>query len=255
MRRIFSKIRHRLLENKKLSEYLLYAVGEILLVVVGILLALQIDNQNDLRKDREKEVHYLANIKTDLQINLEEMDRYLADRTESIAAAKRIIAHFEGEPVTDYSAFNADGVQVYDWKRFWQNDNTFQELVNSGNLALISNDAIKKSLMDIELLYKIMKSEEDHYRFDTETLIYRPLYELMDLAPITANFEYRVSNGSSGENAPLTAEYFSEYLQNKQLKNGFVMTILEFNKMNGQMREIKRMTGELIKLIDAEIAR
>ena len=253
MIRFFRKIRRQLLLENKLSRYLLYAVGEILLVVLGILIALQINNQNDLRKERLKEIHYLENIKTDLNINILEMDRYLEIRTETIEAAKRIIEHFEGEPITDFSAFNADGVRIYNWQKFWQTNSTFQELVNSGNLALISNDTIKKSLFDIESIYKKMKSEEDHYRFDTEKLIYEPLYELMDLHPLVSNFEYHASNGSSGKDVTLSAEYFSDYLKNTKVKNGFVMTVLEFGIMNGQMREMKRMTEELILLINEEI--
>ena len=248
----FRKIRQNLLMESKLSKYLLYAVGEILLVVIGILIALQINNQNDLRKERVKEIHYLENIKTDLEINILEMDRYLDIRTESIAAANRVIEHFDGKPITDYSAFNADGVQVYEWEKFWQNNNTFQELVNSGNLALISNEVIKKSLLDIESLYKKLKSEEDHYRFDTEKTIYEPLYDLIDLHPIVANFEYRVTGGESGKDVTLSSEYFSEFLKNTKLKNGFVLTVLEFDKMNGQMREIKRVTEELVLLINEE---
>jgi len=255
MIKFFRNIRRQSLAESKVTKYLLYAAGEILLVVVGILIALQINNQNDLRKQRATELHYLENIKTDLDINLAEMDRYLDTRMECIAAANRILEHFDGKPITDYSAFNADGVMIYSWQKFWQNNNTFQELVNSGNLALLSNEAIKKKLLDIESLYKKMKSEEDHFRFDTETLIYQPLYELMDLNPLVNNFEYRVSDGKSGKDMPLSAEYFSEYLKNTKLKNGFVMTVLEFNTMNGQMREMKRMTEELVSLINVETAK
>lgn len=255
MIRFFRRLRQRLLLEHKLRQYFFYAIGEILLVVIGILIALQINNQNDLRKDRLKEVHYLGNIKTDLQINLQEMDRYLQYRTECIAAANRVLEHFEGEPITDYAAFNADGVHIYEWERFWQNDQTFQELVNSGNLALISNEAIKTALLDIELLYMIMKSEEDHYRFDTETALYKPLYEMMDLLPMVASYEYHVTGGSSGENVDLSGAYFSDFLKNTTVKNGFVMTVLELGKLNQQMREIKRRTEGLVELIDAEIAR
>lgn len=255
MIRFFGKIRQKLLAENKLSKYFFYAIGEILLVVIGILIALQINNQNDLRKERIKEIHYLGNIKTDLDINLLEMDRYLDVRAESIESAKRIIEHFEGKPITDYSAFNAEGVQIYNWQKFWQTNNTFQELVNSGNLALISNDAIKKSLFDIESVYKKMKSEEDHYRFDTEKLLYEPLYALMDLNPMVANFEYRISQGQSGEDMELSAEYFSDFLKSTKIKNGFVLTVLEFSTLNGQMREMKAMTEELITLIDEEIAK
>jgi hypothetical protein len=253
MIKFFRKIRQKLLNENRLGKYSLYAIGEILLVVIGILIALQINNQNDLRKDRIKEIHYLKNIKTDLNINLLEMDRYLEIRTENIEAAKRIIEHFEGKPITDFTAFNADGVKIYSWQKFYQNNNTFQELVNSGNLALLSNDSIKKKLLDIESLYKKMKSEEEHYRFDTESVIYGPLYELMDLNPMVSNFEFYASNGNSGTDVALTSEYFSEFLKNKKLKNGFVLTVLEFTTLNQQMREIKQMTEELILSIDQEI--
>jgi hypothetical protein len=253
MIKFFRKIRQKLLNENRLGKYSLYAIGEILLVVIGILIALQINNQNDLRKDRIKEIHYLKNIKTDLNINLLEMDRYLEIRTENIEAAKRIIEHFEGKPITDFTAFNADGVKIYSWQKFYQNNNTFQELVNSGNLALLSNDSIKKKLLDIESLYKKMKSEEEHYRFDTESVIYGPLYELMDLNPMVSNFEFYASNGNSGTDVALTSEYFSEFLKNKKLKNGFVLTVLELTTLNQQMREIKQMTEELILSIDQEI--
>ncbi len=237
------------------GKYLLYAIGEIVLVVIGILIALQINDANDTRKERLKEVHYLENIKTDLQFNIQEMDRYLAIRTGCIEAAQRIITHFEGEPITDYDAFNADGVSIYSWQKFYQSNNTFQELVNSGNLALITNESIKTRLLDLESLYKKMKSEEDHFRFDTEKLIYEPLYALMDLDQLVNNFEYRASGGESGKEVVLNAAFFEDYLKSQKLKNGFSMTILEFGTINEQMRMMKQMSEELITSIDAEIVK
>jgi len=255
MIRFFRSVRQHLLVDFRFSRYFLYAAGEIVLVVIGILIALQINDANDARKERLKEIHYLENIKTDLNINIQEMDRYLAIRTACIEAAQRLMTHFEGEPIADYDAFNADGVSIYSWQKFYQTNNTFQELVNSGNLALISNQAIKTGLMDLESLYKKMKSEEDHFRFDTEKLIYEPLYELMDLQQLVNNFTYVASGGRSGEKVTLDAAYFEDYLQSRKLKNGFSMTILEFGTMNDQMKMMKQMSEELIALIDTEIAR
>ena len=242
-----------MIKENRASKYLLYAIGEILLVVIGILIALQINDNNDLRKIRAKEIHYLQNIRTDLEINILEMDRYIDIRTGYIESANRIIKHFEGEPITDLSAFNEDGVKIYSWQKFYQSNNTFQELVNSGNLALISNDSIKNMLLDIESLYKKMKSEEDHYRFDTEKLIYEPLYEILDLNPLVRDYAYRVSNGQSGNNTSLSNEYFSDFLKNRKLKNGFIMTAMEFGIMNGQMSKMKQMSEELIATINNEI--
>ena len=55
------------METGKTGKYLKYAIGEIILVVIGILIALQINNQNELSKEREKEVSYLKNLKADLR--------------------------------------------------------------------------------------------------------------------------------------------------------------------------------------------
>lgn len=66
MIKFFRKIRQKLLTENKFSKYLLYAIGEIILVVIGILIALQINNSNELNKQRAKEVQFLKNLKSDL---------------------------------------------------------------------------------------------------------------------------------------------------------------------------------------------
>lgn len=251
----FMKLKQRTLADGALGRYLAYATGEIILVVIGILIALQINNANDKRKDRARELGYLTNIRADLVANMAEMDRYLATRTEAVAAAQRIIRHFDGEPIQDASAFNADGISIYSWQRYYQIDNTYQELVNSGNFALLSNDRIKHGLLDLEAQYKKMKGEEDHFRFDTETLLYHPMYESMDLDPIVMDYAYRASQGQAGKDGKLTAQTFAGYLKNRMLKNGFVMTIVEFDTMNEQMREMKRLSLQLKGEIELEMKR
>ena len=249
------KLRRRMLAEGAFGKYLAYAVGEIVLVVVGILLALQINNYNDARKDRARELSYLENIRADLVANISEMDRYLASRTEMIAAAQRIVEHFEGKPIEDASDFNADGVSIYSWQRYYQINNTYQELVNSGNFALLSNDRIKHGLLDLESQYKKMKGEEDHFRFDAETLLYHPLYESMDLNPLVMDYAWRASQGEAGKGGVITTETFVDYLNNQKLKNGFVMTILELGTMNEQMSEMKRLSQTLMDEIDEEVKR
>ena len=71
MLRFFRQIRQRLLTDNKFSKYLLYAIGEILLVVIGILLALQINNWNEWRKDRQTEKEIIQNLTENLEMILE----------------------------------------------------------------------------------------------------------------------------------------------------------------------------------------
>lgn len=58
MIKFFRRIRQRLLTENKFSKYLFYAVGEIVLVVIGILVALQLNNWNEERAQREIEIYY-----------------------------------------------------------------------------------------------------------------------------------------------------------------------------------------------------
>ena len=66
MIRIFRNIRKKLASENKVLSYSRYVIGEIFLVVIGILIALQINNWNENRKDRLVEINYLKNLKHDL---------------------------------------------------------------------------------------------------------------------------------------------------------------------------------------------
>ena len=106
MIKFFRKIRQKTLTENKFSKYLLYAIGEIILVVIGILIALQINNLNEAKKTRTKEISYLKNIKTDLVITNLEIEQYISNRTERAISASNVIEHYNGKPVTDWNEFN-----------------------------------------------------------------------------------------------------------------------------------------------------
>lgn len=66
MIKFFRKIRHRLLTESKFSNYILYAIGEIVLVVIGILIALQINNWNDRKNQHQSDIEFLNNLKGEI---------------------------------------------------------------------------------------------------------------------------------------------------------------------------------------------
>ncbi|MBT8287570.1 MAG: hypothetical protein HKN00_11200 [Flavobacteriaceae bacterium] len=241
------------MNENKTGKYFKYAIGEILLVVIGILIALQINNWNEARKQRNKEIHYLNNLKTDLNLNIAELDHYIAVRNSRIESANIVLEHFEGKPLTDLSDFAFHTTNIYIWQKFSQHDNTFQELTNSGNLALISNDSIKNGLLNLEALYKKLKNEEAHFRYDAEVLLYEPSYGVLDLNPIVKNFTYQMTNGQAGENIELPKANYEAMLKDIKQKNGFVMAVYEFSVMNAQFNEMKTLCNSIITWIDEEI--
>jgi len=87
----FRKIRQQLLTQNKVSKYLLYAIGEIVLVVIGILIALQVNNWNEDYKESQAIKSVLYEIKEDLIQDKAELERNIEIRTEDFEAQKRII--------------------------------------------------------------------------------------------------------------------------------------------------------------------
>lgn len=74
MLKFFRKIRKNLLIENKTAKYFKYAIGEIALVMIGILLALQVNNWNNNRIDSKREVGYIKNIERDLKNQLKAID-------------------------------------------------------------------------------------------------------------------------------------------------------------------------------------
>ena len=65
----FKRSRRDYMATSQTSKYFKYAIGEIILVVIGILIALQINNWNEYKKERKKEVTYLSNFKEEAELN------------------------------------------------------------------------------------------------------------------------------------------------------------------------------------------
>ena len=253
MTKFFRKIRLEVATQNKVAKYLSYAVGEILLVVIGILIALQGNNWNEQRKQRNNELHYLRNLKNDFQLNIAEIDRYIATRNARTTSAKIVLEYFNGKPLTDFDEFNRNAVNVYTWQEFFQIDNTFQELTNSGNLSIISNDSIKNNLFNLETLYQKLKYEEKHFRFDSEVMLYEPAYGIIDIQSQIKNYMYQVTNGQQGEHVQFSKEDIAALLQNRKHKNGFAMATYEFPFMNSELEEMKILCNNIISFIDSEL--
>lgn len=95
MIKFFRHIRQRLLSEKKFSRYLIYAIGEIVLVVLGILIALQINNWNEDRKARVQEKEILNEVRDNLKADTSLInERILRQRRDAIKIS-RLIHHLE----------------------------------------------------------------------------------------------------------------------------------------------------------------
>lgn len=253
MLRFFRTIRRELFEHGRLRTYAGYAIGEIILVVAGILIALQINNANEARLEREKELRYLANLKVDLEYTIRELDRFIETRGQRIESGQQIIEYFNGRPLEDLEDFGYHNVFVQTWQRYYQKINTYEELVNSGNLGIISSQEIKNALMDLDLLYEKMKGDEDHMRFDFEGYVYEPFFDTVDIEPMSENYAYVATQGQAGSQPPLEREAIETLLQDIRFKNGFTLVVYMMRAINSRFVEMRAIAVGLVETIDREL--
>ena len=241
-----------MITENKVSKYILYAIGEIILVVIGILIALTINNNNGERKTKIKELNYLSGIKSDLDLNIIELKTYITTRERSLNSAKTILDFFNNKKEVVLDEFNLHNLNVQIWYPFKKNDNTYQELINSGNLAIISNDSIKDIFLNMQLGYKQITFLETHMEYDFKNYMYPIYFSITDLESDISNYTSQVSNGTEGDRTELSKEKIELLLSNQTFKNGFVLSIFNNKRVVVEYENMILMTEKLIELIDSE---
>ncbi len=146
MIKFFRKIRQKLLSENKLSKYLIYAIGEILLVVIGILIAVQIGNWNRSVQDKELLRISLENLREDLEIQKEIIDGQLALESEMIAKADSVLM-FMQEPIPSPPDISPLLFELTTRRTFIANRATFNNLESTGNMVLIKDKELKNELI------------------------------------------------------------------------------------------------------------
>jgi hypothetical protein len=150
MIKFFRKIRQRLLSENKFSKYLLYAIGEIVLVVIGILIALAVNNWNQDNKEQRVGNDLLTRIHRDLvqdTINF----RSVINRNNALREdLKELLVNvYDGvDNMEEVQNMSKTWDQMLD-QAFSPNDNTYRGMLSSGTLGLIRNPELKEEIVDL----------------------------------------------------------------------------------------------------------
>ncbi len=163
MLRFFRQIRQRLLTDNKFSKYLLYAVGEILLVVIGILIALQIDNWNEERKASIAEDKALIALKNEFEGNIQRFKFICEARKNAETGLRAYYELISSDTVPLQTKAKARRRAGFGGR--WSVQNTvLNGLVNSGAIENIKNDSLKILLTRWPSLVNLWNDEEDKWR-------------------------------------------------------------------------------------------
>lgn len=169
MIKFFRKIRQRLLSESKFSKYLIYAIGEIVLVVIGILIALQINNWNENRKDEMFEKEILIQINENITNDKLALEQIVVSFSEAVNSSEKILRSKPSQQTEDSIKIWLGNVIMFD--RFQPLSNAYEVLKSKG-LDKISNEKLRFLLgryyddvapHQIKSTYDIEKTFNDHW--------------------------------------------------------------------------------------------
>ncbi|MDO1501252.1 DUF6090 family protein [Winogradskyella maritima] len=155
MIKFFRHIRYKSMENSKTSRYFKYAIGEIILVVIGILIALQINNWNEVKKLEAKTQEYYVQLLDDLNKDvsfahqiIEKFDNYLND------LATYNNSYYQDSVLMPEEAYKQISKLPVLSTSFTFNSSTIETLQNSGDISLIPSE-IRNRLIDLKRQQKL----------------------------------------------------------------------------------------------------
>ena len=153
MVKVFRSFRSRLLQDGSARKYFLYAIGEIFLVVVGILIALYINNWNNDRELKKQEKRIYSNLLKKIQEDKRDIEGNIIYNDERMVQFQYANEIIESDNRSEIDTLKIILFKLFDYSDVDQNENIYQNLVTSGELKLLKNDAIIGGLQELEQKY------------------------------------------------------------------------------------------------------
>lgn len=251
MIKFFRKIRQNLLSESKFSKYLIYAIGEIILVVIGILIALQINNWNEKQKEEKSELLILKTLQKDFIENKKMYSEIVDKQQFVIDNCKSLIKCFENKVVEYkrdsigtfiyYGAFNYYGAEPI--------LGSYEALIGSGDLKILTNETLKSNLA--------LFSSEINQGFEDEISAMNLLNTLNDefLSIGTLFLDHKLRNsmglGKLKENIEIKDKTISDLYQNSNILHSLAMkTGAELNRLKLHFKMLE-YSIEILNLIES----
>lgn len=237
MIKFFRKIRKRILmENNKATikifKYLLYATGEIMLVVIGILIALQLNLLNEERKTRREEINSLTLIKSNLESEIIELTRFIDENAHPVVDYYTDIYNKNWDNLS-LDSISLKGTTAFNYKSF---STAYEGLKANDKLSIIQNEDLKEKI----IVY-----------FEQERA------QLLDWSDWHRSFVYNILEPYMFNELPINQnelvddiDYLKEALERRRLNSLLSNQIGSLRRIETTIDEAKSYATEIIEMID-----
>lgn len=249
--KIWRKVRQKLIDEGQLKKYLFYAVGEIILVMAGILLAVYINNSQEHQKTIEKQKEYLALIRNEMITNQENLKEEHDQLKNSIRGQRSLLFQIDSlEDNYDEATFSKNWTNAFSGEiKCALESSALSELKYSGVLKDIQNDSIRLLLASWEgRLLKLKYQEEGVKESRTKCNNYmeeygnfRSIFNLKAHKNIKINQSEKVNSNK-------------HILQSEQVENMLLISLAQATQLDRKIYpQINDLIQKVISLIDKEI--
>ena len=249
--KFFRRVRHKLILDNKKIQYLKYALGEIILVVIGILIALQINNWNQSKKDKISLNEYLIKIKSHTKEDIQQLEELSKGRKQIAEFCKKarnsILTKTENDNLLLFKISGSAFVDFY----FKPNSSGYESLKNSEYYGKINNTKLDSLLGKYHGLVDIIAENERSYNQYT---VHQENYldTQFDRSLILASAF--MSLDSLATKAIPQSEYdqaFIEYTAKPAYRNVISLAAWQFDTMINQYNQLTELGHLIIEEIDA----
>ena len=238
------------LSNIKGSKYFKYAIGEIVLVVIGILIAVQINNWNEARKDRLQEQVILNALLKEFSSTREAFEESINTNDRIARAMNTFYSQTGNKWDGSLSRQGTDSLMIYLTGGVTADVSTsyLDELLNTGRILIIQNERL-------QFLLTGWNTELVDHQMETETRINETVASI--ISPFMfEHYSMYLDRVKPYVDTPSGFEFdYTEIFQNRTFENFLLRRIYTSNRANNEYRTLIGKVDEIIALIEGEIRR
>lgn len=234
-----------MIKENKVSKYLLYAIGEIILVVIGILIALQINNWNENRKINRQEMVYLQDLKNDFTFDIETLKARVADNNERVHSIDTILTLISSKKMfteQDEGLLVNMTLKLFGESYFIPEKGTINQIQSSSSGSFIKN----KTLRDLIFRYY---SNNERIEKNMEQSI--QIYQHQIITP--SLIHPAIAKKSLNINAEVSPLDMSLLIKDNDYLNALILKSVGTQNQNKEYLKIITKAQQILTIINSQL--
>lgn len=246
MFKLFRRIRQKLFAENSFSKYLLYALGEIVLVVIGILIALQINNWNTRTIEQKQEFNLLQRLKTDLENNLVEVKDIRSRLTINQQGIDSLLFGLKKNSYTEMIPFYVSFAQR---KTFFTNSSSAYQVIRSGLANYFTNEKVLEPVLNLyEIDFEEINERQEQLHEEIDYLKRNFIFK--EFVPAPKRMQFKFDDFDKVSNDLLVPSNFDSLSKNQEFQNNLIQLRQSVENRLANLEEIEEKIEGTLNTIE-----